>query len=460
MPFLLEWLACALLYIVIPNCAVRWRDAMLGATVASVSIEMLKIGFVIYIGSLSSYQIVYGAIATIPIFLLWMYVSWMAVLLGAVVAANLPTWKVDERFHHLSSGGVRLGFSLSLIAALDRGQRRGETYSTADLAAELGVPTSVLDAHLKVLARAGFTAPTQGGALGAGVEPRDRDIARSLSGAGPAARRDVAGPAERAVAEAGRAGDGAYHPGRGGGDARDARLAARRHARPGGTAPAMGITDAAGATGCRARPLGVVRPGRARQERGRAAGGHWIRRDAAEIIDEIADDEPFAPFARWFELAMKSEPLAETMMLATATRDGVPSVRAVLLKGADANGFVFYTNLESRKAEELRANPRAALCFHWKSLGRQIRIEGDGRAGRRRGGRRLFRDAGARQPDRRLGVGAVAAARKPCRARSALRRVPGQIRRAGARTAAGQLGGLSRAAGTVRVLAGTAVPAA
>ena len=129
-PFLLEWLACTLLYIIIPNCAVRWRDAMLGATVASVSIEILKIGFVIYISSLSSYQIVYGAIATIPIFLLWMYVSWMAVLLGAVVAANLPTWKVDERFNHLSSGGVRLGFSLSLIAALDRGQRRGVTYST------------------------------------------------------------------------------------------------------------------------------------------------------------------------------------------------------------------------------------------------------------------------------------------------------------------------------------------
>jgi pyridoxamine 5'-phosphate oxidase len=94
------------------------------------------------------------------------------------------------------------------------------------------------------------------------------------------------------------------------------------------------------------------------------------------MIDEIADDEPFAPFARWFEAAVRSEPLAETMMLATATRDGAPSVRAVLLKGAGADGFVFYTNLESRKAAELEANPRAALCFHWKSLGRQIRIEG------------------------------------------------------------------------------------
>lgn len=94
------------------------------------------------------------------------------------------------------------------------------------------------------------------------------------------------------------------------------------------------------------------------------------------MTDEIAEDEPFAPFTRWFELAAKSEPLAETMTLATATRDGVPSLRAVLLKGADERGFVFYTNFESRKAEELFANPHAALCFHWKSLQRQVRIEG------------------------------------------------------------------------------------
>ena len=95
------------------------------------------------------------------------------------------------------------------------------------------------------------------------------------------------------------------------------------------------------------------------------------------MTDEIAEDEPFAPFARWFALAQREEPLAETMMLATATRDGVPSLRAVLLKGADRRGFVFYTNFESRKAGELTLNPRAALCFHWKSLARQIRIEGD-----------------------------------------------------------------------------------
>jgi pyridoxamine 5'-phosphate oxidase len=94
------------------------------------------------------------------------------------------------------------------------------------------------------------------------------------------------------------------------------------------------------------------------------------------MIDDIAEDEPFVPFQRWFALASESEELAETMTLATATPAGAPSVRAVLLKAVDRRGFVFYTNLESRKANELFVNPRAAACFHWKSLKRQVRIEG------------------------------------------------------------------------------------
>jgi pyridoxamine 5'-phosphate oxidase len=92
--------------------------------------------------------------------------------------------------------------------------------------------------------------------------------------------------------------------------------------------------------------------------------------------DEIAEDEPFAPFARWIALAAEREPLAETVMLATIGPDSRPSVRAVLLKGADPAGFVFYTNAESRKGEELTLNPHVALAFHWKSLARQVRVEG------------------------------------------------------------------------------------
>jgi pyridoxamine 5'-phosphate oxidase len=93
-------------------------------------------------------------------------------------------------------------------------------------------------------------------------------------------------------------------------------------------------------------------------------------------MDELADAEPLAPFERWFAEALRDEQQPEAMTLATAARDGRPSVRAVLLKGFDARGFVFYTNLESRKSTELFGNPQAALCFLWKSLRRQVRIEG------------------------------------------------------------------------------------
>jgi pyridoxamine 5'-phosphate oxidase len=93
-------------------------------------------------------------------------------------------------------------------------------------------------------------------------------------------------------------------------------------------------------------------------------------------LDDIAEPEPLAPFGRWFAEAVASEDLAEAMTLATVAEDGTPSARLVLLKGFDARGFVFYTNLESRKSAELKGNPRAALCFLWKSLRRQVRIEG------------------------------------------------------------------------------------
>ena len=93
-------------------------------------------------------------------------------------------------------------------------------------------------------------------------------------------------------------------------------------------------------------------------------------------MDEIAEVEPLAPFRRWLDEAWKGEPNAHAMTLATTTSDGRPSARAVLLKGLDERGYVFYTNLESRKSKELFANPHAALCFLWKSLDRQVRIEG------------------------------------------------------------------------------------
>jgi len=94
-------------------------------------------------------------------------------------------------------------------------------------------------------------------------------------------------------------------------------------------------------------------------------------------VDSIRYEEPFEEFERWYAQARAKEPRdANAMTLATATPDGLPAARLVLLKGVDAHGFVFYSNFDSRKGVELLANPRAALCFHWKSLLRQVRIEG------------------------------------------------------------------------------------
>lgn len=89
------------------------------------------------------------------------------------------------------------------------------------------------------------------------------------------------------------------------------------------------------------------------------------------------DPDPIRQFAAWFADAQAANlALAEAMALATATPDGVPSVRFVLLKGFDEQGFVFFTSYESQKGHELAANPRAALVFYWGALRRQVRISG------------------------------------------------------------------------------------
>lgn len=99
-------------------------------------------------------------------------------------------------------------------------------------------------------------------------------------------------------------------------------------------------------------------------------------------MSSLIVSDPYALFRAWMADAEKSEPNdPNAVALATASADGRPSVRMVLLKGVveepgPTGGFVFYTNMESGKGEDLRANARAGLCFHWKSLKRQVRIEG------------------------------------------------------------------------------------
>lgn len=113
--------------------------------------------------------------------------------------------------------------------------------------------------------------------------------------------------------------------------------------------------------------------------RGLFTAGQGVMRgvDESALAERQAGHDPFTLFDRWFDDAADAGIyLHETTTLATATPDGAPSARQVLLKGRGPDGFVFYTNYDSRKAAELEANPRAALLLHWATLHRQIRIEG------------------------------------------------------------------------------------
>lgn len=121
-------------------------------------------------------------------------------------------------------------------------------------------------------------------------------------------------------------------------------------------------------------------------------------------VESITGTDPFALFEEWMAEAGKSEPNdPNAMALATADASGLPDVRMVLLKDAGPEGFVFYTNLESAKGTELAENPQAALCFHWKTLRRQIRARGSISPVSEAEGR-LFRHPRQRQSDRCLGV--------------------------------------------------------
>ncbi len=122
------------------------------------------------------------------------------------------------------------------------------------------------------------------------------------------------------------------------------------------------------------------------ETRARTVGGDRTSKisNLREIIVAMMDEgtaqleksDPLALFDEWYRLAWASERDANAMACATTGADGAPSVRMVLLQGREADGFVFYTNFESRKGVEIGANPRASLVFHWKSLRRQVRIDG------------------------------------------------------------------------------------
>ncbi len=162
-PFTLDFAALGFLYCAIPNCRVRWRDGIAGALFGAFAIEVLKWAFAFYISQISTYDFIYGALAGIPIFLLWMYVFWLVVLVGAEIAAALaPRWVVESppRPGQLA---IRAELAFGLLATLAENRNRGGTVSLYELAARLGTSPAIAEENLMQMQTTGLVAATGDG---------------------------------------------------------------------------------------------------------------------------------------------------------------------------------------------------------------------------------------------------------------------------------------------------------
>ncbi|GGF41550.1 UPF0761 membrane protein [Aliidongia dinghuensis] len=162
-PFMLEWLGFTLLFCLIPHCPVRWRDGTIGALIATVLFEICKAGFTLYLAHFNSYQAIYGAMAVIPIFLLWMYLSWGVVLFGAEVAAAVPLWGLAAPEEALAQARVDLDLGLAVLALLVEQGRTGGSMQFRTMAGRLAAPVGVLANCLDRLLAGGFVAASVDG---------------------------------------------------------------------------------------------------------------------------------------------------------------------------------------------------------------------------------------------------------------------------------------------------------
>lgn len=157
LPFLLAVLGFTLLFLIVPNRAVSKRHALTGAVVAAALFELLKKGFGLYLAHFPAYQAIYGALAVIPIFLIWTYLSWAALLVGAEIAAALPEWRAAElRGQGRHGPGARLALALAMLERLRRASREGQVLSEKHLSRHLPATLRELDQVLGALRRGRF----------------------------------------------------------------------------------------------------------------------------------------------------------------------------------------------------------------------------------------------------------------------------------------------------------------
>jgi len=160
-PFVLTCAALALLYGVVPARRVEWRHALLGGLVAGVGFEVAKRGFAIYLTRVPTYTLIYGAFATIPIFLIWLYLSWLVVLTGAIVTAMLPMWSTKPERHRVP--GEQLADALGVLGALARAHREGHVLFLNRLAREQRILPDRCERILERAAARGWVARTERG---------------------------------------------------------------------------------------------------------------------------------------------------------------------------------------------------------------------------------------------------------------------------------------------------------
>lgn len=162
MPTLLTWATLAFLFMIIPNRRVSLKDVLVGAAVAALLLAALRQAFTLYVIFMTSYQAIYGALAAVPVFLVWIYLVWLAVMVGAIVAAALPDWRTARVGFGPGVGG-RLVLALEVLARLAVARRGGVGLAAEPLARALGASGPVLNRVLDELRLGMFIAPTEDG---------------------------------------------------------------------------------------------------------------------------------------------------------------------------------------------------------------------------------------------------------------------------------------------------------
>ena len=180
--FLLSLLGFTLFFWVVPNRSVRFRHAVVGGATAAICFEGLKILFGLFLAAVPSYQAVYGALSAVAIFLVWMYLSWTVILLGAEVAAALPEWRATlARSGRAATPGDKLGLALALLARLQEANRQGEQLGFRRLSEALPATPAEIDECLGKMSDGGVVARSAGGRWLLSQDLAHLSLARLLS---------------------------------------------------------------------------------------------------------------------------------------------------------------------------------------------------------------------------------------------------------------------------------------